>query len=60
MAEEATPVAHVCDALAIADVSDTPLAVLFGSDDSALGRSIRRLLETDTKSESYAAHNSSI
>jgi hypothetical protein len=60
MDEEATAVAHVCGTPAIADVSNTPLAVLLSSDDSVLGVSIRLLLETDTKGESYAGHNTSI
>jgi hypothetical protein len=47
-------------AFAIADVSDTPLSVLFASDDSALAGSIRILLEIDSEGENYAAHNSSV
>jgi FXSXX-COOH protein len=50
--EEAQPV--------IADVSDTPLADLFGSDDSALASSIKLLLEINSEGEHYAAHSSSL
>jgi hypothetical protein len=43
----------------IADVSDTPLEALFAADDSVLARSIRLLLENDSKGDYYAAHSTS-
>jgi hypothetical protein len=46
--------------LSILDVSGAPLEVIFGSDHSVFSISIRSLLESDSKGESYAGHSSSV
>lgn len=47
--------------LAIADVTEIPLDVLLSWPESALGDSLRRLIEQiDTPSEHYAAHSNAL
>ncbi|GAA0903101.1 hypothetical protein [Virgisporangium aurantiacum] len=45
----------------IADVSNIPLEIVFRTDDSALGHSIRKLLlDMNRQGENYAAHSQAV